>query len=80
MILSRCVYVMVPVVDLSLLAQNSSFGTALFLPVIPVSLVVLALLAPFVSLVAVALFLLLFALYLLSFCLHYYTTYLPIIL
>ena len=55
-------------------------GTALFLPVILVSLVVLALLAAFVSLVAVVLFLLLFALYLLSFCLRYYTTYLPIIL
>ena len=42
-------------------------GTALFLPVILVSLVVLALLAAFVSLVAVVLFLLLFSLCLLPF-------------
>ena len=53
-------------------------GMALCLPVIIVSLVVLALLAAFVSLVALVLFSLLFALYLLSFCLRYYSNHLPI--
>ena len=50
-------------------------GTALCLPVILVSLVVLALLAAFVSLVAVVLFLLLFALCLLPFCITTAPTY-----
>jgi hypothetical protein len=50
-------------------------GTALCLPVILVSLVVLALLAAFVSLVAVVLFLLLFALCLLPFCVTTAPTY-----
>jgi len=65
---------------LIILIFHNHDGTALFLPVILVSLVALALVAPFISLVALVLFVLLFAPYLLSFCLRYYSTHLPIIL